>query len=133
MTQGITFILEADATFRTLVGLNKAGTKYKAYPVVTPINEEAPYAVVFMTGKNPFGQCKDASTTYEYSFDVYSYESNFESVVTLDNAVASALDGKSGLFNGVTFQEIRFTNSRDEPFAADYKLFSRVSSFTAIV
>jgi hypothetical protein len=133
MIQGVTYILENDATFGSIVGLNKAGTKYKVYPVVTPQDEEAPYAVVLLTGKSPFGQCKDASITYEYSFDVYSYHKNFEQVVTLDEAVMDALDGLSGTYNSIVFQSIRFNTARDEPFSVDYKLFSRVSSFTAIV
>jgi hypothetical protein len=133
MIQGVTYILENDATFGSIVGLNKAGTKYKVYPVVTPQDEEAPYAVVLLTGKSPFGQCKGSNDTFEYSFDVYSYHKNFEQVVTLDEAVIDALVGKTGLYNGVTFQEIRFTNSRDEAYSVDYKLFSRVSSFNVIV
>lgn len=133
MTQGITYILNNDSGFQTLVGQNKAATKYKAYPVVCPEPEETPYSVVFMTSKNPFGECKDAATTFAYSFDVFSYHNNFEDVVALDLAVVAALVGKTGAYNSVTFQQIRFETTRDEPFSDVYKVFSRASSFTAIV
>lgn len=133
MTQGITYILNNDATFQSLVGLNAAGVKYKAYPVVCPQPEQAPYSVVLLTGKTPFGVCKDANTTYAYSFDVISFDKNFEEVVSLDEAVVSALDGKTGTYNSVAFNDIRHETTRDGDYSNEYHVFSRVSSFTAIV
>lgn len=133
MIQGITYILNNDGTFQTVAGLNKAGSKYKAYPVICPLPEEAPYSVVLLTGKNPYAECKNTTNSFRYSFDVVSYHKNFEDVVTLDDAVVAALVGKTGPYNGVTFEEIRFDNTRDGEFSSDYKVFSRVSSFTAIV
>ena len=133
MTKGITYILNNDATFQGLAGQNKAGSKYKAYPVICPQPEEAPYSVVLLSGKSPYGQCKDANVSFSYSFDVVSYHKNFEDVVTLDEAVVSALDNTSGSHNGVDFQEIRFNSTRDGEYSHDYAVFSRVSSFTAIV
>ena len=133
MIKGVTHILNNDATFQGIVGQNKAGSKYKAYPVVCPQPEEAPYSVVLLSGKNPFGECKGANVSFSYSFDVVSYHKNFEDVVSLDEAVVDALSGTSGPHNGVTFQEIKFDSTRDGEYSHDYKVFSRVSSFTAIV
>ena len=133
MTQGITYILNNDATFQGIVGQNKAATKYKAYPVVCPQPEEPPYSVVILTGKSAFGECKDSNVSFAYSFDVVSYNKNFEDVVTLDDAVVGALVGKTGPYNGVTFGEIRFNSTRDGEFSNDWGVFSRISSFTAIV
>lgn len=133
MTQGITHILKNDTAIQGIVGQNKAGVKYKVYPVVCPQPEEAPYSVVVQTARTPFGQCKGSNDTFEYSFDVVSYHKNFEQVVTLDNAVIDALVGESGLHNGVTFQEIRFENSRDGNFSNEYGLFSRISSFVTVI
>ena len=123
MIQGVTYILNNDATFQGIAGLNKAGAKYKAYPVICPLPEEAPYSVVLLTGKISFGQCKDADTTFSYSFDVVSYHKNFEDVVTLDEAVVDALVGKTGTYNSIVFNEIRFDNTRDGEYSSEYALF----------
>lgn len=132
MIQGVTYILNNDATFQSNAGRNKANSKYKAYPVICPQPEEPPYSVVSLSGKSPFGECKGANETFAYSFDVASFHKNFEQVVLLDMAVLDALVGKYGLFNGVTFQEIRFETTRDGSFSDEWKVFSRISSFTAI-
>lgn len=133
MIKGITAILNTNATFQGLAGMNKAGVKYKSYPVICTQPEEAPYSVIRITAKRPFGQCKDANSTFEYSFDVDSFHKNFEDVEALDNAVMAALDNVSGTYGGVTFQVIRFESMNDNPFIQEYSLFSRTSSFIAIV
>lgn len=133
MVKGITSILAANSTIRTLVGQNVAADRYKVYPVICPMSETPPYLVVIQTGKTPI-ECKDAPTTYEYTYDVYAVEKNYDDAETLSNAVEAALDRKTpGTYNGVVFQEIRHTNTLDGNFNPDGGLFTKVISFIGTV
>jgi hypothetical protein len=133
MVKGITYILTNDVTFRAAVGLNAAGSKYKAYPVMCPSPESAPYSVVIQTGKTPI-ECKGgAPTAFNYSYDVYSFDPNYDNAVSINAAVVAALSKPDGgSYNGVEFSEIRFVNER-EAFDKDYRLFGKISSFEAWV
>lgn len=133
MVKGITYILTHDSDFQTKVGQNVAGVKYKAYPVVCPNPENAPYSVVKQTGKTPI-ECKGSEpTTFIYTYDVYSFHPNYDTVVSIDEAVVDALSlPNGGTHNSVVFQEIRFTNSVDG-YDKDYRLYAKISSFEAMV
>ena len=133
MVKGITHILTNDETFQARVGQNAAGVKYKAYPVICPNPENAPYSVVKQTGKTPI-ECKGVvPNTFIYTYDVYSFHPNYDSVIAIDDAVVTALSlPQGGSYNGVYFQEIRFTNSTDG-YDKDYRLFAKISSFEATV
>ena len=50
MTSGIIEILIENTTVQTLIGRNKAGDKYKVYPVVCPQGEGQPYITVYKGG-----------------------------------------------------------------------------------
>ena len=133
MVKGITHILKNNATVQSLIGQNAAGEKYKVYPVVCPFPEKSPYIVVIQTGKTPI-ECKgSAPTTFIYTYDVYSFATNYDTVVSINEAVIDALslpDG--GTHNTVKFDEIRFTNEK-EAYDKDYSLFAKISSFEAQV
>lgn len=133
MVKGITYILKSNAGFQAAVGQNEAGTKYKVYPVVCPNPEQAPYSVVIQTGKTPI-DCKGAApTSFVYTYDVYSFHSNYDSVVTINAAVIMALSVQTRTTaNGVVFDEVRFTNEK-EGFDKEYKLFAKISTFEAQV
>ena len=133
MVKGITHILKQTAGVQSLVGLNAAGDKYKVYPVVCPQGEKAPYIVVFQTGKTPI-ECKGVATSYVYTYDVYSVHTNYDTAEGLDAAVVDALNFKTaGTYNSVVFQEIRHTNTTDGQYNEDQGLFTKVSSFEAMV
>lgn len=133
MVKGITHILKSDAAFQSAVGQNEAGDKYKVYPVVCPYPEKAPYSVVIQTGKTPI-ECKGGTpTSFTYTYDVYSFHVNYDTVVTINQAVIDALSlPNGGTYNGVVFDDIRFTNER-EAYDKDYSLFAKISSFEAQV
>ena len=135
MVKGITNILKNDTEVQTYVGLNAAGTKYKVYPVVCTQPEVAPYSVVVLTGKSPFAECKGAGpNTYTCTYDVYSFHKNYDQAEALDKEVVVALDKPDGgIFNNVVFQEIRHTNTIDGAYNEEFGLFSKVSSFEAVI
>lgn len=134
MVKGITYILKSNATIQGIVGLNEAGDRYKVYPAVCPQPEKYPYVVVKLSGKTPI-ECKGSPTTYEYTYDVYSFDRDYDRAEALDNAVVAALDHiAEGTYNSVEFSEIRHTNTVDGNYIEDYGgLFSKISSFTAMV
>jgi len=122
---GVTYILNNDSTFRTLVGQNSRLTKYKVYPVIAPQVEVFPYSVVRMTSR--VRECKGGG--FAASFTVSSYAPNYEDVSDIDDAVVDALDGVSGTYNSVVFGRINFTDSRDDYVDTYGGLYVRVSTF----
>jgi hypothetical protein len=133
MVKGITHILISDTEVQAFVGRNKANTKYKAYPNVCPQPETYPYSVVKLTGKVPI-ECKGSTPdTYDYRYNVLSFDKNYEACEELDRAVVSALSlPNGGTFNGVVFQDIRHVNTLDE-YVNEYSLHVKISSFEATV
>lgn len=133
MVKGITYILKSDATFQAAIGQNAAASKYKVYPVVCPTPEHSPYSVVIQTGKIPI-ECKGSTpTSFTYTYDVYSFDANYDTVVSINQAVVDALSlPNGGTYNGVDFDEIRFTNEQ-ESYDKEYRLFAKISSFEAWV
>lgn len=132
MVKGITYILTHNVQFQDNAGLNNAGIKYKAYPVICPQPEKFPYSTVRQLSSNPF-QCKGSlPTTFTYQYVVHSFHVNYDNVVNLDNAVIAALNGQSGVHNGVNFQSIRYLTTSDD-YIGEYKLYVRQSVFEAVV
>jgi hypothetical protein len=133
MVKGITHILKNNSTVQGLIGQNSRGDKYKVFPVVCPTPEVSPYHVVKMTGRTPIDCKGGAATTFTYSYDVYSFDKNYDTTVTMAEAAESALalpDG--GTYNSVKFDEIRYTN-RVEGYDKEFGLFAQISSFEAQV
>ena len=110
MIQGVTYILETDATVQSLVGQNVALTKYKAYPVIAPQDEKVPYSVCTMTSMQLLYKGR---ATYECEFTVSSYHINYDDVYALDNAVRSALVPTSGTYNSIAFGYIEHSGTSD--------------------
>ena len=131
MIKAITYILNTDATFQTLVGQNAAATKYKAYPVIAPQNELVPYSVVRLTGKELLhkGRSAGGRNSYLCSFLVASYEHNYDDVDILDNAVIEALVPYRGTVNGVEVSFMEFISSSDDYVEAYGGLYVRNSTF----
>jgi|ERR1044071_4369303 hypothetical protein len=136
MVKGITYILANDSAVQTEVGRNDDDTKYKVYPGYCPSMEKFPYVVVKQTKKVPV-ECKGMDpNTYEYGYDVLSFHKNYDDAEALDNVVVEGLsmpDG--GIHNGVTFQDIRHVNTRDEVVQLESKmiLHCKISSFESMV
>lgn len=130
MIKGITYILNSDDGFKALVGTNKALTKYKAYPVIVPQNEEAPYSVCRMTSKSL--KCKGL-TDFDCSFEVSSYAANYDDVQLIDDAVLEALVPFRDTVNGVQFSDISFINTVDDYTETYGGLYVKVSSFNCVV
>ena len=133
MVKGITHILKSNAGVRALIGQNEAGDKYKVYPVMCPNPEKSPYIVVIQTARTPI-DCKGSSpTSFDYSYDVYSFDANYDTVVSINHTVIDALDLQTkATHNSVVFDEIRFTNEK-EAYDKDYRLYAKISSFEAQV
>lgn len=130
MIKGVTYILNSDSGFQSLVGQNKALTKYKAYPLIAPQQEEAPYSICKMTSKSL--KCKGL-TTFDCGFDVISYAGNYDDVQLIDDAVLEALVPYSGTVNGVAFSDISFINTSDDFVETYGGLHVKISSFTCVI
>lgn len=134
MVKGVTYILKNDSTFQSLVGQNAALSKYKAYPVICPQPEIAPYSVVRMTGKRLMTKGKNSPRNeFEVEFSVASYCNSYDDVDALDQAVIQALIPYRGTVNGVTFGYVEFLSSMDDYVEAYGGLYARITSFTANV
>jgi hypothetical protein len=110
MIQGVTYILNTDATVQSLIGQNVAATKYKAYPVIAPQDEKVPYSVCRMTSM--VLQYKGRSV-YECEFLVATYHINYDDVYALDNAVVEALIPIRGTYNSINFGYIELAGTTD--------------------
>ena len=134
MLKGVNYILNNDSGVQSSLGLNKVGSKYKVYPLVAPEPEKVPYCTTVVTGRDPL-QCKaGAITSSIYRFDVRSYNTSYDDLVTLNEAVVTALNQETGSINGVSFGRILFVDERDDHVIyGSHTIFIKVSSFTAEV
>lgn len=130
MIQAVTYILETDATFQSLVGLNVAGTKYKAYPVIAPQNEKAPYAVCRMTSM--VLKYKGRSV-FDCEFLVSSYDINYDDVYAIDNAVVEALVPIRGTYNGVQIDYLEHVGTTDDFVETFSGLYVKNSTFNCVI
>jgi hypothetical protein len=130
MIHGVTYILNTDATFQSRAGLNAAATKYKAYPVIAPQDEKAPYSICRMTSMQL--QYKGRSV-FECEFQVTSYHNNYDDVYALDNAVVEALVPIRGTYNGVNFGYIEHTGTTDDIAETYGILYVKVSTFNCSI
>lgn len=133
MVRGITFILKNNVNFQNEAGQNKAGVKYKAFPVVSGQDEQPPYSVVRQTSYVPRQCASGQPTSYDGAFLVASYHKNFEDCEDLDSAVRDALDRQSGTHNGVVFQLITHEDTVDGDYDVDRGCYVKVSRFNAVV
>lgn len=136
MVKGFIEILRADTGIQALVGENKAENKYKVYPGICPQPEQFPYTVLRITSKTPFGPCKNTvvPTTWEITFNAFSYHRNYDNAEALNRAVIAALVGKEGTFEGIKIQEIRVVNAEIDDFVNEGGgLHAQISSFEAVV
>jgi hypothetical protein len=130
MIQGVTYILNTDATVQSLVGQNVALTKYKAYPVIAPQDEKPPYSVCRLTSM--VLQYKGRSV-FDCDFLVSSYHINYDDVYDLDNAVLEALVPIRGTYNGINFGYIEFQGTTDDFVETYGGLYVKNSTFNCSV
>jgi len=135
MTEGVTYIIKNDAGVQALLGLNKAGVKYKVFPGLADVIEQWPYSVVKILSKVPY-QCKDnVPERFKYTFAVITYDINYLQCQEIDKAIFWALSGVTGIHNGVNFIACGFDNLRDEfvQLPSSQYLHAKVSTYEAIV
>lgn len=116
MTSGIIEILIEDYQVQQLVGLNKASTKFKVYPIVCPQGEVQPYQVVFRSSAGAIPSLtKDIRSELEYpTVNVISYAKNYRDAEILAEATRAALE-RSGYDTdaGYVFNSIWLAQERD--------------------
>ena len=130
MIQGVTYILNTDATVQSLVGQNAALTKYKAYPVMAPQDEKVPFSICRMTSM--VLQYKGRSV-FECAFLVSSYHINYDDVYALDNAVLEALVPTRGTYNGINFGYIEHQGTTDDFVETYGGLYVKNSTFNCSI
>lgn len=129
MVNAVTYILENNATVASLCGTNLAGAKTKVYPVVVPSSEKSPYIAVRQSGKTTLGKnCGDV-----YTIEVISYETSYDRVKALNDAVVSALEAQAaGTVNGYAFSYLNQINEVDDFVKGDHDLYAKISTFEGV-
>lgn len=116
MISGIIEILIEDYQVQNLVGMNKAGQKYKVYPVVCPQGEEQPYQVAFRTSAGALPSLtKDIRSELEYpTVNIVSYAKSYRQAEVIAEATRAALE-RSGYDTdaGYDFNSIWLVQERD--------------------
>lgn len=116
MTSGIVEILIEDIQVQNLVGLNRAGNKYKIYPVVCPQGEEQPYQCVYRgsAGSIP-SLTKDIRSELDYpTVTVMSYAKSYRQAEVLAEATRVALERSDYITDaGYQFNSIWLVQERD--------------------
>jgi hypothetical protein len=138
MVKGITYILNENVAVQALVGRNKANTKYKNYPGVAPSQEETPYTVTRLASKPPLAECKGMfPKEFTPTYEVFVYTKSYDDTERLSNAVVRAIERvESAVVNGVSFEDIRYINERDQivMVEGDSKvLYGKVITFEATI
>jgi hypothetical protein len=135
MTSGIIEILIEDTGVRTEVGLNKAGEKYKVYPMVCPEGEEQPYVIVSMVSNDAQTSMDktDASLLDYPQYNVICYAKNFRKTETIHAACRAALDDKESVTDaGAEFERIWLANEKDG-FDNGAQLYAKIATYRAEV
>lgn len=126
MLKAITYILENNAGLQAEIGQNKAGTKYKVYPVVVFETETSPYCVCRIISKTTSAK----NCGYIWSIEVVSYATSYDKVTAINEAVITALESQaSGTINGESFGWATFDNEYDS-FDKDHDLYAKTSTFS---
>lgn len=116
MTSGIIEILIEDTTVQFHVGLNKAGDKYKVFPVVCPQSEIQPYIVVFRTSAGSIPSLtKDIRSELDYpTVSVICYGKSYRQAELIAEATRAALErGGYETDAGYNFNSIWLSQERD--------------------
>ena len=114
MVSDVNDILKGNSGVQSLLGLNKAGDKYKVYPVVVPSSEVGPYIAVSLVSKSRLAKDCD----FNYGYQVSSYAKSYDAVTALNDAVIVALEGGGYIF----------TNESDG-YNNDHELYVKTSTF----
>lgn len=115
MTSAIIQILVANAGVQSVVGLNKAGTKYKVYPVRADQDEIQPYITVFKGQNDPIlATSKDEVSQLDYPrITISCWAIEFRDTELMFEAVRNALDNDSSTFGSYNIQRLWIVDDRD--------------------
>jgi hypothetical protein len=135
MIKAVTYILENDPVVQQLVKGNSRQDKYKVFPVIVPQSEVEPYIVVSLLNKEKLGR----NCGFQYSISVTSYETSYDRVTALNQAVIDALEAyPAGEVNSVDFSGLNFVNERDEymvdriAITHEHPLYAKTSTFVGM-
>ena len=131
MTSGFIEILRENAGVQAVVGLNRAGDKYKVYPVRAPQSEEIDYVTVFKTQNDAaISLTKDLPSQLDYPrVTVVSWSKVFRRTEMMFEACRLALDGGGFITDaGYLFQRIWLIDDRDG-FDNEAQLYCHIATF----
>lgn len=116
--------LISDTDIQDKVGVNKAGTTVKVFPVVCPQGETAPYVTCSITGSDPIGCKEHRGLPEEEYFDIITYAEKYDQLDDIEHTIVDVLNTlEDDVFSLVILQ------SHKDMFDNDRKIFARVSSF----
>lgn len=133
MIQAAIQILTNDNSFKTAIGTNQAGSKYKVYPVRADQGEKPPYAVLFISSMDPISNCDDQ---FNFEVIIYSEPSTIGAYIkadTLSGLARDALEAHSGQEANTAYTlNFKCVNIRDG-FDSEVNLVQRILTFTSTV
>jgi len=136
MIQGIIEILSEDATVQSLVGRNKANTKYKIYPVRVPQSEVQDfndYIAVAKTETATFDGkfCSGGLNLATFNVIIYS-KTGYQRADDIHEACVMALNQKTWNTDaGIFFDSIWFKTDYDT-FDDAAQVYVRVASYSCM-
>lgn len=136
MIQSVIQILIADSAFKTAVGFNKAGNRYKVYPIVADQDEEPPYCVAFISSGVPISKDPNGSDQLTVEVVMCAKPGNigaYEKIDDLAEKARAALEAHSGLEStgGYTLS-LDVSNIRDG-YDKDAGVMQRITTYSVII
>jgi hypothetical protein len=131
MIQSVIQKLVNDAAVKAAVGLNKAGSRYKVFPIVADQDEELPYTVAAITGNEPY-KCKDGAGVLDrVDFQLITFSKEYAQMDGIDNAIRFCLDRQKWTLENIPV-DAWFTNHKDQ-WDQGKQCYARVSDYSANV
>ncbi len=130
MISGIIQVLVNNAAIQALAKLNKAGDKYKVYPVRADQSEKAPYITVFQSSNDPVTSADKTEPSHlDYvKVTVTGWSLSYREAELMAEAIRAALDYKSLTSVGYDLQKIWLINDFDG-YNPDTKLYCHPMEF----
>src|SRR5688572_7719592 len=116
MTSGFIEILIENVGVQAIAGLNRAGNKYKVYPVIAPQKEAQPYIPVYQASNDPVASLtKDLASELDYPRVIVNcWGKSFRQVELMAEAVRAALDNQAAQTDaGYNFHRIWMVDERE--------------------
>lgn len=134
MIQAAIQILIADTPYKNAIGLNKAGTRRKVYPVVADKDEEPPFAVAYISSADPNSSTCHDEPVFELIHCSRPDETGgaYLKVHDLAEKARTALEAHSGVESTSGLDVKFFLINYKDGYDANNNLIQRISTYKTI-